>query len=48
MDEAERCGLIAMLNGGRIIATGSPEQIIKDTGAKDLEDAFLRLGGDRK
>ena len=48
MDEAERCSLIAMLNGGRIIATGSPEQIIKDTGAKDLEDAFLRLGGDRR
>lgn len=46
MDEAERCSLIAMLNGGRIIATGSPEQIIKNTGAMDLEDAFLRLGGD--
>lgn len=49
MDEAERCSLVAMLNGGRIIATGSPEQIIKEAGARDLEDAFLKLeGGDRK
>ena len=49
MDEAARCSLIAMLNEGRIVATGSPGQIIKETGAKDLEDAFLKLeGGDRK
>ena len=48
MDEAARCSLIAILNGGNIIASGSPDQIIKETGAKDLEDAFLRLGGDRK
>ena len=46
MDEAARCSLIAMLNGGRIAATGSPDRIIEDTGARDLEDAFLRLEGD--
>lgn len=46
MDEAMRCSKIAMLNRGRITATGSPDQIIMETGAKDLEDAFLRLGGD--
>ena len=48
MDEAAHCNLIAMLNGGRITALGSPEQIMQDAGAKDLEDAFLRLGGDRR
>ena len=48
MDEAARCSLIAMLNGGKIAAAGSPDQILMETGAKDLEDAFLRLGGDRK
>lgn len=48
MDEAARCSHIAMLNAGRITATGSPDQIIKETGAKDLEDAFLRLGGDQR
>lgn len=48
MDEAARCSLIAMLSGGRIVATGSPDQIMRETGTTDLEDAFLRLeGGDR-
>lgn len=49
MDEAARCGLIAMLSSGRIIAAGSPDRLIEETAANDLEDAFLRLeGGDFK
>lgn len=43
MDEAERCNRIAMLYDGRIIATGSPAEIVERTGAKKLEDAFLIL-----
>ena len=32
-----------------LVAFGSPDQILEETGAKDLEDAFLKLeGGDRK
>ena len=43
MDEAERCGRIAMLYNGSIIATGSPGEILKASGTENLEDAFLSL-----
>lgn len=43
MDEAERCSSIAMLYNGKIIAEGSPAQILEATGAENLEDAFLAL-----
>ena len=43
MDEAARCNSIAMLYEGRIVAKGSPDQILAQTGAKDLEEAFLVL-----
>lgn len=43
MDEAERCNSIAMLYKGRIIATGSPAEILKRTDTDNLEDAFLAL-----
>lgn len=43
MDEAARCNSIAMLYEGRIVAKGSPDQILTQTGAKDLEEAFLVL-----
>lgn len=41
MDEAERCSRIAMLYNGKIIAEGSPEEILEETGTENLEDAFL-------
>ncbi len=43
MDEAARCGEIAMLHAGRIIANASPSDILHDTGTDNLEDAFLAL-----
>ena len=43
MDEAARCHRIVMLQGGRIIAQGSPSDILARTGAVDLESAFLAL-----
>lgn len=45
MDEAVRCDQIAMLHGGRIIANASPADILAQTGADNLEDAFLLLEG---
>jgi ABC-2 type transport system ATP-binding protein len=47
MEEARHCGRVAMINQGRITATGSPAEIIKDVfpenpGA-DLEDVFVKL-----
>lgn len=41
MDEAARCGRIALIDQGRILRTGSPESIT-DKGAT-LEDTFIRL-----
>ena len=41
MDEAAECDRIIMLHDGRIIAHGSPDEIIKSAGATTLEEAFL-------
>jgi ABC-2 type transport system ATP-binding protein len=43
MDEAERCDDLVLLRDGRIVATGSPDDLRNRTHADDLEDAFLAL-----
>jgi ABC-2 type transport system ATP-binding protein len=47
MDEASHCGRIVMINEGRIVASGSPEEIIRGTCPgrpdADLNDAFVAL-----
>ncbi|WP_082587363.1 ABC transporter ATP-binding protein [Nocardioides sp. Soil774] len=43
MDEAERCDRLLLMREGRIIADGAPEEIRRSTGARDVEEAFLRL-----
>jgi ABC-2 type transport system ATP-binding protein len=47
MDEAGNCECIAMLNQGRIVALGSPAEIIRealpDRPEADLNDAFIKL-----
>ena len=48
MDEASRCHRIVMLQDGRIIAQGSPARILAQTGASDLESAFLSLDAQGK
>jgi ABC-2 type transport system ATP-binding protein len=51
MDEAERCHRLLLMREGRMIADGSPDEILRSTGAPDVEQAFLQLvegpGGDR-
>jgi len=44
MDEAEKCTTLAMMREGRLIAHGSPTQIIADSGKKSLEEAFIYFG----
>ena len=47
MEEAENiCDRVVLLNKGRIIATGTPEKILKDTKTDNLRDAFFALIGD--
>lgn len=43
MEEAERFDWLAAMHGGRIIATGSPAEIRKQTGQATLERAFVAL-----
>jgi ABC-2 type transport system ATP-binding protein len=46
MDEADRCDELMFIRSGRIIARGSASQIRQQAGTDDLEQAFLRLGGE--
>jgi ABC-2 type transport system ATP-binding protein len=43
MDEAGRCHEIVLMSGGRIIATGSPDELLAETHTDELEDAFVAL-----
>jgi ABC-2 type transport system ATP-binding protein len=43
MDEAERCGRLAMMSGGRLIALGTPAEVASQVGGATLEDAFIVL-----
>ena len=46
MEEAENiCDRVVMIHKGRIIKTGTPESIEKDTGTTNLRDAFFALIG---
>ncbi len=46
MDEADRVAhRIAVIDHGRIVATGSPQELKEQTGAGSLEEAFLALTG---
>ena len=46
MDEAERlCDNIAIIVGGKIVASGAPGELMARTGKDNLEDAFVALAG---
>ena len=46
MDEAEKvAGKVAIIDHGRIVASGSPKELKSKTSKKNLEDAFLDLTG---
>lgn len=44
MDEAERCHALAILDRGRLVASGEPQQLMNDIGAKvvEIESADIR------
>jgi ABC-2 type transport system ATP-binding protein len=43
MDEAKRCDELILLREGRIVAKSSPGELLLQTGASDLEEAFLAV-----
>ena len=47
MSEVERlCSSVLMMNKGTIIDEGSPEELIKKHGRKNMEEVFLKLTRD--
>lgn len=45
MDEADRCDELLFVRSGALIARGSGVEVRRQAGTDDLEQAFLRLGG---
>jgi ABC-2 type transport system ATP-binding protein len=43
MDEAARCDRLLLLREGVILADLAPDELLRRTGASDLDEAFLRL-----
>ena len=43
MDEAERCDWLVLIRDGRVVADEDPAELLRRTGAGDLERAFLWL-----
>jgi ribosome-dependent ATPase len=43
MDEAQRWDWIVAMDAGRVLATGTPGELMERTGARDLEEAFVAL-----
>jgi ABC-2 type transport system ATP-binding protein len=41
MDEASHCDRVGFMRSGKLIAEGEPQAILKESGTKSLEDAFL-------
>jgi len=43
MDEAVRCDVVGMMRAGRLIAEGTPKELMGRAGATDLESAFMEF-----
>ena len=43
LDEASRCDQLLLVRGGRIVFTGTPDELLQSTGADNLEAAFLAI-----
>ncbi len=43
MDEAQKWDWIVAMNAGKVLATGTPAELVERTGTKDLEGCFIEL-----
>jgi len=41
MNEAARCDRLSLMHEGRVLATDTPDGLVRDKGAANLEDAFI-------
>lgn len=47
MDEAERCDELVLIRDGKVLAQGSPQGLCEQTGARTVEQSFLKLVGEQ-
>lgn len=47
MDEAERCARVHLLDSGRLLASGEPRAVLKEAGAVNFEEIFIRKGAEK-
>lgn len=45
MDEAEKCDRLGMIRDGKLITSGSPQELKEQYGINSLEEVFLKAGG---
>ncbi|MGD1926065.1 MAG: ribosome-associated ATPase/putative transporter RbbA [Paracoccaceae bacterium] len=43
MAEAERCDRVSFMHAGRVLAEGTPQDLIAEAGVRSLEEAFVRI-----
>ena len=43
MDEAARCDRLLLMRDGRLVADDPPQELLRRTGARDVEEAFLMI-----
>ncbi|MGO4673909.1 ribosome-associated ATPase/putative transporter RbbA [Bosea sp. 2YAB26] len=41
MNEAERCDRISLMHAGKVLAVGTPEELVRERGSSSLEDTFV-------
>ena len=41
MNEAKRCDRISLMHRGKVLAAGTPEELVQQRGCATLEDAFI-------
>lgn len=41
MNEAERCDRMSLMHAGKVLASGTPQELVKQRGAASLEKAFI-------
>lgn len=41
MNEAERCDRISFMHAGKVLAVGTPQELVRSRGAETLEEAFI-------
>jgi ribosome-dependent ATPase len=41
MNEAARCDRISLMNAGKVLAVGTPQELVRKRGSASLEDAFI-------